>query len=105
MPMTNEKWRSVPLINEKMQKHITHIQELRAAEITTAHVVETSVRWRIVPLKQRDAAYTYKGILDPNKESTEGKNLYSEFASCLGVFIYDFSFLKSDSSCCTRSVR
>jgi len=84
MPMTNEKWRSVPLINERMQKHITHIQELRAAEITAAHVVETSVRWRIVPLKQRDAAYTYKGILDPNRKSVEGIGPYLEFALVRG---------------------
>ena len=61
------------------------IQELRTAELTTTLVVETFVKWRIVPLKQRDVAYTYKGIVDPNRESTEGKNLYSMCASCLGV--------------------
>jgi hypothetical protein len=55
-----------------MQKYIARIQELRTAGLTTAHVVETFVRWRIVPLKQRDLPYTYKGIRDPNKESTEG---------------------------------
>ena len=54
------------------------------------HIVETFVKWRIVPLKQRDAAYTYKGILDPNRESSEGKNLYSEFASRLGVLFVTF---------------
>jgi hypothetical protein len=46
--------------------------ELGIVGLTAAHVVETFVRWRIVPLKQRDLAYTYKGIRDPNKESTEG---------------------------------
>ncbi|XP_066357885.1 uncharacterized protein [Miscanthus floridulus] len=35
------------------------------------HVVETFVRWRIVPLKQRDPTYTYKGILDLNRELTD----------------------------------
>ena len=74
-----------PLVNDRMQRHITHIQELWIAGLTMTHVVETFVKWRIVPLKQRDAAYTYKGILDPNRESTKGNNLYSEFASCSGV--------------------
>jgi len=84
MPVTNEKWRSVPLINEKMQKHIARIQELWAVRITTAHVVETFVRWRIVPLKQRNAAYTYKGILDPNRKSVEGIGPYLKFALVWG---------------------
>jgi len=71
MPVSNERWRSNPLVNDRMQRHIARIQELRIVRLTVTHVVETFVRWRIVPLKQRDAAYTYKGILDPNRESTE----------------------------------
>jgi hypothetical protein len=55
-----------------MQKHIARIQELRIAGLTATHAVETFVRWRIVPLKQRDLAYTYKGICDLNKESIKG---------------------------------
>ena len=79
-----------PLVNDRMQRHITRIQELWIARHTVTHVVVTFVKWRIVPLKQRDATYTYKGILDPNRESTEGKNLYSEFAACLGVLFVTF---------------
>ena len=59
-------------MNERMQRHVARIQELWIAELTMTHVVETFVRWRIISLKQRDATYTYKGILDPNTESTEG---------------------------------
>jgi hypothetical protein len=72
MPVTNERWRSIRPIIEKMQKHIAHIQELWTTGLTATHMVETFVRWRIVPLKQRDLAYTYKGIRDPNRESIEG---------------------------------
>jgi len=79
-----------PLVNDRMQRHIAHIQELWIAGHTVTHVVETFVKWRIVPLKQRDATYTYKGILDPNRESTEGKNRYSEFASRFGVLFVTF---------------
>jgi hypothetical protein len=49
-----------------------------------AHVVETFLRWRIVLLKQRDTTYTYKGIIDPNRESVEGTGPYLEFALVRG---------------------
>ena len=55
------------------------------------HVVETFVKWRIVPLKSRELAYTYKGILDPNRESVKGMGPYLEFShaqvfySCLFI--------------------
>jgi hypothetical protein len=80
-----------------MQKHIARIQELWVAGLTATHVVETFVRWRIVPLKQRDTAYTYKGILDPNRESVEGTGPYLEFALVLGwrlcLFVAKFFFV------------
>jgi hypothetical protein len=41
-------------ITKKMQRHIARIQKLRIAGLTVAHVVETFVRWRIVPLKRWD---------------------------------------------------
>ena len=67
-----------------MQKHIARIQELQTAGLTRAHVVGTFVKWRIVPLKSRELAYTYKGILDPNRKSVEGIGPYLKFALVRG---------------------
>ena len=71
---------------------------------TAVHVVETFVKWRIIPMKQQDAAYTYKGILDPNRESTEGAGPYIEFTFCSGILFITF-VSKSILSCCVKSVR
>jgi hypothetical protein len=72
MHVTNERWRSISLSPRRCRSILHVSKELWTAGLTTAHVVETFVRWRIVPLKQRDLAYTYKGICDPNRDSTEG---------------------------------
>ena len=49
--------------------------------LTTAHVVKTFTRWGVILLKNWDPAFTYKGVLDPNRESPEGINL-SRICSC-----------------------
>lgn len=61
-----------PTMTEKMRRHIERVRALRAAGLTVAHVVETFAWWRIIPLKRRDLAYTYSGVMDPNRESKEG---------------------------------
>jgi hypothetical protein len=42
---------------------------------------ETFAQWRIIPLKNWDHANTYRGVADPNRESIEGKNLFSSWPS------------------------
>ncbi|CAD6266918.1 unnamed protein product [Miscanthus lutarioriparius] len=51
--------------------HIKRVRELQEAGLSATHVVETFAKWRVVPLKNRDPAYSYKGVLDPNRESVE----------------------------------
>ena len=57
---------------EKIRGHIERVQALGAAGLTTAHIVETFTQWRIIPLKRRDLACTYSGVMEPNRESKEG---------------------------------
>lgn len=58
-----------------MKDHIKRVWELREAKLTATHVVEAFARCRIIPLKNWDPAYTYKGVLDPYRESVEGMDL------------------------------
>jgi hypothetical protein len=79
MPITSEAWYSTPIVTEKMQGHIDCIRELRDAGLTAAHIVETFSWWRLIPLKRRDLACTYWGLMDPNRESNIGEVTYAEF--------------------------
>jgi hypothetical protein len=59
-------------MTEKMRGHIERVRALWEAGLTDAHIVKTFAWWRIIPLKRRDLACTYSGVMDPNKESKEG---------------------------------
>ena len=72
MLVANEFWYSGPIMTGRMQGHIKHVRALREAELTATHLVETFARWRIIPLKRRSLAYTYSGVIDPNRESKVG---------------------------------
>ena len=73
MPITNEAWYSPPpIVTEKLSGHIERVWALQEAGLTAAHIVETIAQWRIIPLKHRDLACTYSGVMDPNTESREG---------------------------------
>lgn len=77
MPVVTELWKAIPTITEEMKGHIKRVREL--------------AKWRVVPLKNQDAAYTYKGVLDPNRESTEGKDPF-RVCPCSGIctlLLYD----------------
>jgi hypothetical protein len=77
MRVVSDIWKTLPTVTDKMKSRIKRIRELREAGLTAAHVVDTFVRWRIVPLKNRDLACSYKGVTDPNRETPEGINLLS----------------------------
>jgi hypothetical protein len=78
MPVTSEAWYSSPIVTEKMQGHIDRIQMFRDAGLTAAHVVETFAQWRLIPLKRRNLAWTYLGLMD---ESNTGEVTYPNFQS------------------------
>ena len=83
MLVVSEVWYTIPTLTNKMRNHIKRVRALQEAGLTAAHVIETFAQWRIIPLKHRDLACTYSGVMDPNRESKQGQIPYPDLAQKL----------------------